>query len=135
MSRFYLDSSYVVSLLVSEHPHHARSQACLGQQVSAGMQLVTSTHTLAETYATLTKVYGREGADVIEALELWRRGNLEVQPITLETYDRALVLAERLGVRGPPSFTTCFTASARMPPGLMKCGPSTPKTSRAYSPS
>jgi predicted nucleic acid-binding protein len=54
--RIFLDTSVLVASIVRQHREHERSFALLDRVQSGRDQGVISAHSLAETYATLTKL-------------------------------------------------------------------------------
>lgn len=54
--RVFVDTSVLVAASVSAHPHHARAHIVLGRVVRAEDQGFIGVHSIAETYAALTRV-------------------------------------------------------------------------------
>lgn len=94
MISYYFDTSVLIAALVAGHPDHARSFAYLEATLGGQAKLVTATHTLAELYATLTrlplspKIKPAQARQLIE-VNVTRHGSL----VALDAKDYLEVLA------------------------------------------
>lgn len=90
--KVYFDTSALIAALVEQLPHHEAALACLAS-ACRNHDAVTSTHTLAETYATLTvlplprRIQPAEARlIVIESLQK----KLAILPLSTRIYERAM---------------------------------------------
>jgi len=95
----YFDSSVLVAAMVAEEEHHGSALKALAE-ISGG---ITSTHAIAETFATLTS--GRLGIqlspnDALRIIEANVLERLEVTELTLTDYRRAMQSSQSAGARG-----------------------------------
>ena len=97
----YLDSNFIVALIVGEHAHHARAIAIYRRVSTERLRVCTSAHALLETTLNASRRYSRSPALVWKALRDWRSRDLAVAPITLESYERTLDLSAALDLRTP----------------------------------
>ena len=114
MTRYLCDTSALVATVCSWHEHHARTREELERRERAGEQLVLAAHSLAETYAVLTRLPGpnrlRSG-DAIALLDAnWRKTPV-VHLTAAETW-RALRRAQRRGVIGGQTYDMLIAACA-----------------------
>lgn len=114
MTRYLCDSSALVATACSWHEHHARTLAELERRDRAGAELVLAAHSLAETYAVLTRLPGpnrlRSG-DAIALLEANWCETPVVQLTPAETW-RVLRSAHRQGVIGGQTYDMLIAACA-----------------------
>jgi predicted nucleic acid-binding protein len=90
--KIYFDTSVLVAAFVEQLPHHEAALACLAS-ACRDHEAVTSTHTLAETYATLTALPlprriqpGEARLIVTESVQK----KLTILPLAARLYERAL---------------------------------------------
>ena len=98
--------------MVEEEEHHSAASKAL-EDLPDGF---TSTHTVAETFATLTG--GRLGLqlsphDAIEVLDANVIGRLRLVELTLRDYRRAMKDSQAVGARGGAIFDLLHLQSAR----------------------
>jgi predicted nucleic acid-binding protein len=108
----YFDSSALVAAMIEEEEHHEAALTALAD-TSDG---VTSTHALAESFATLTsgraeiQLSPNEALKIIEA-DVVRR--LEVMDLTLSDYRRAMQSSQSAGARGGAIYDMIHLQAAR----------------------
>ena len=108
----YFDSSALVAAMVEEEEHHEAALRDLAD-TSDG---VTSTHALAETFATLTS--GRADIqlspnDALKIMEANVVRRLEVMDLTLSDYRRAMQSSQSAGARGGAIYDMIHLQAAR----------------------
>ena len=98
----YLDTSFAVGLFLTVHPDHRRCRAQLVRP-SAPPSLITSAHTLAETYVTLVRNVRPllTPAAARQLIDRSLRRSADVRAISVDDYDRTLAIAEGAGIVGP----------------------------------
>lgn len=72
MSPYLLDTSCLVAALCSWHEHHGRTRQEIEARAAAKQKMVLAAHSLAETYAVLTRLppsYRLRGTDALVLLE------------------------------------------------------------------
>lgn len=89
----YLDSGVLIRAVLKHHPAY---KAC---SILIHRDAVSSTHSLAEAFNTLTSHFQVANSDAALALASLR-DRMELEPITLEDYLRVLGDARRSGVQG-----------------------------------
>lgn len=95
----YFDTSVLVTALVDQLPNHDAALACLAS-ACRNNEAFTSTHSLAETYATLTALPLPRRIQPGEARAMVAEGprkHLGILPLTARVYDIAM---ERVAARG-----------------------------------
>jgi predicted nucleic acid-binding protein len=108
----YFDSSALVAAMVEEEEHHAAAFGALAEATDG----VTSTHALAETFATLTsgrvdiQLSPNDALKIIEANVVRR---LEVADLNLSDYRRAMQSSQGAGARGGAIFDMLHLQAAR----------------------
>ena len=108
----YFDSSVLVAAMVEEEEHHASALRALADATDG----VTSTHALAETFATLTsgraeiQLSPKHALRIIEANVLQR---LEVMELTVADYRRAMQSSQSAGARGGAIYDMLHLQAAR----------------------
>jgi predicted nucleic acid-binding protein len=114
MTRYLCDTSALVAMVCSWHEHHARTLAETERRARAGEELVLAAHSLAETYAVLTRLPApnrlRSG-DAIALLEANWRETPVVHLTAAETW-RMLGRAQRRGVIGGQTYDMLIAACA-----------------------
>jgi len=104
----FLDTSTLVGAVLEKHPQHA---ACL-RALQEAPNPVTDAHALAETFATLTgfyKVPSEAGAE----LTLGLRAQVEVEPLLLADYEKAISEARQRGIMGGGIYDSIHATFAR----------------------
>ena len=104
----FLDTGILVGALLEKHSEHP---ACL-QALAESEAPFTDAHALAETFATLTGFYKVPVAAAAE-LTLGLRACLEVGPLLLEDYEKAIGEAPRRGVMGGGIYDSLHATFAR----------------------
>lgn len=114
MTRYLCDTSTLVAKVCSWHEHHTRTLAELERRERAGEELVLAAHSLAETYAVLTRLPGpnrlRSG-DAIALLEANWRETPVIHLTAAETW-RTLRRAHRRGMIGGQTYDMLIAACA-----------------------
>ena len=90
--KIYFDTSVLIAALVEQLPHHEAALACLAS-ACRDQDAVTSTHTLAETYATLTALPLPRRIQPAEARLIVTESvqkKLTILPLSARIYERAL---------------------------------------------
>ena len=110
--KVYFDSSALVAAMVTEEIHHEKAAAALGQTHDD----FTSTHALAEVFATLTE--GRldlqlSPAEAAEVIEHNVVGRLNVLALTVRDYRKAISECQAAGARGGGMFDMIHLEAAR----------------------
>jgi predicted nucleic acid-binding protein len=98
--KFFLDTSVLVPVFVDDHPHHEASLAVFSraEKKHAGC----AAHSLAEVYATLTRLPGRDRASASEATLFLESMDERLTFISLDTeeYWRAIMHSAESGIVG-----------------------------------
>jgi len=110
--RTYFDSSALVAAMVEEEEHHESALKALAETTEG----ITSTHAVAETFATLTS--GRleiqlSPNDALKIVEANVLGRLEVIDLTLSDYRRAMQTSQAAGARGGAFYDLLHLQAAR----------------------
>ena len=110
--RTYFDSLALVAAMVEEEEHHAAALKALAEATDG----VTSTHAVAETFATLTS--GRleiqlSPSDALRIIEANVLGRLEVLDLTLSDYRQAMQSSQEVGARGGAVYDMLHLQAAR----------------------
>ena len=90
--KVYFDTSVLIAAFVEQLPHHEAALACLAS-ACRGQEVITSTHTLAEAYATLTalplprRIQPAEARLIVTESVLKK---LTVLPLSARVYERAM---------------------------------------------
>jgi len=114
VTRYLCDTSALVATVCAWHEHHVRTRAEIARRERAGEELVLAAHSLAETYAVLTRLPGphrlRSG-DAIALLEAnW--GEVATTHLTAAETWRALRRAQRRGLIGGQTYDMLIAACA-----------------------
>ena len=110
--KIYFDSSALIAGMVEEEEHHAASLKALAECEDG----FTSTHALAETFATITS--GRLGIQLAPN-EAWRiintnvAGRLNILELTFADYRQAMQNCQAAGARGGAIFDMLHLQAAR----------------------
>jgi predicted nucleic acid-binding protein len=108
----YFDTSALVAAMVEEEEHHIAALKALASSRDA----FTSTHAIAETFATLTsgrlevQLTPAEAALVIDANVIRR---LQIVHLGLSDYERAMRNSQTVGARGGAIFDMLHLQAAR----------------------
>jgi len=96
----FLDSSVLVATFCGDHKHHARSIALFSRQKKSACS--TAAHCLADVYAVVTGMPGRNRASPDEALLFLRdvRERLPVAALSAAEHIRALEESTVAGIAG-----------------------------------
>jgi len=98
--RSFFDTSVLVATVLAQHPHHAASLAVYRR--SAKSTSACAAHTLAELYATLTRLPGKQrmGTDQVLLFLDDVRSRLTIVYLTEEDYFSTLSAAAGEGIIG-----------------------------------
>ncbi len=114
MTRYLCDTSALVATVCSWHEHHARTRVEIERRERTGEELVLAAHSLAETYAVLTRLPApnrlRSG-DALALLEANWRETRVVHLTAAETW-RALRRAQGRDVVGGQTYDMLIAACA-----------------------
>ena len=108
----FLDTSVLVPLFLGDHQHHSASIAVFARATQA--EAFSAAHCLAEVYATLTRMPGRDRVGPDEALLFIAslRERLQIIALTADEYSTALERAAELGVMGRTIHDSLIAACA-----------------------
>jgi predicted nucleic acid-binding protein len=104
----YFDTSVLVGVLLQTHPNH---KECLGF-FERTRERITSAHTLAEAFSTLTasyKIPNYIAAELILGLPV----RLAVKPLSTDDYEMAIAESQQRGVMGGGIYDALHAAFAR----------------------
>ncbi len=114
MSRYLCDTSCLVAAVCSWHEHHKRTRSEIERRVTSGEELFLAAHSLAETYAVLTRLpspHRLRAADAISLIEAnWGQNHI-VHLTGRETW-RAITEAERHGLVGGQTYDVLIAMAA-----------------------
>lgn len=114
MSRYLCDTSCLVAAVCSWHEHHERTRTEIERRVTGGEELFLAAHSLAETYAVLTRLpspHRLRAADAISLIEAnWGQNHI-VHLTGRETW-RAITEAERRGLVGGQTYDVLIAMAA-----------------------
>ncbi len=114
MTRYLCDTSCLVAAISSWHEHHERTRAELDRRSNRGDTLVLAAHSLAETYAVLTRLPAARRlrpVDALAAIEAnWRTARV-VHLTATETWT-ALRAAAEVGVSGGRTYDALIARAA-----------------------
>jgi predicted nucleic acid-binding protein len=108
----YFDTSVLLAAMVEEEEHHSAALKALADCEDG----LTSTHALAETFATLTsgrldiQLTGNRANQIIEANIIER---LEILELSLEDYKLAMRASQAAGARGGAIYDMLHLQAAR----------------------
>lgn len=114
MSRYLCDTNCLVAALCAWHQHHERTLSEFDHRMADGQELILAAHSLAETYAVLTRLpppNRLRGKDALALIEENWAGNPVVHLTGRDTW-RALRDARQLGVVGGQTYDALIAASA-----------------------
>jgi len=109
-----LDTSVLVPALVEVHPNHERAYPWLERAAAGEINVAVSNHSLAETYATMTKLPVRPKIPPGLASRLLRDGTvaLTLVPLTAEDYHRTIGRIAELGLAGGMVYDALIACAA-----------------------
>jgi predicted nucleic acid-binding protein len=111
----FLDTSVLVAASVADHPHHGRARPVL-QRVATGEDIGhVGAHSIAETYAALTRVPVIPRIHPTEAARIVRDNVLRlctVVPADTDLYLEALTLVQDRGMPGAKIYDALLLACA-----------------------
>ena len=114
MTRYLCDTSTLVAAVSSWHEHHDRSCAEIERRDCSNEQLVIAAHSLAETYAVLTRLpapHRLRAADAIALIERnWR--DTPIVHLTGSEMWRALSEAQRRTLIGGQMYDVLIAVAA-----------------------
>jgi predicted nucleic acid-binding protein len=98
--KYFLDTSVLVAVFVDEHPHHEASLAVFSR--ADKKHASCAAHSLAEVYATLTRLPGKHRASASEAMLFLEDMEKRLAFISLdgEEYWRAVTHSAESGIVG-----------------------------------
>ena len=98
--KYFLDTSVLVPVFVDEHPHHEASLALFSR--ADKKHASCAAHSLAEVYATLTRLPGKHRASASEAMLFLEEMKERLAFISLdaEEYWRAVIESAESGIVG-----------------------------------
>jgi predicted nucleic acid-binding protein len=111
--RTYFDTSVLIGALVQAERHHA---ACLHEFISVSNP-ITSTHAVAEVFATMTS--GRlpvqfAPADAEHSIRSNILSRFEIITLSIDQYSEAMTASGRVGARGGAFFDVLHIQAARL---------------------
>lgn len=113
--RVFLDTSVLVAASVAAHPHHTRAHAVLSRIVRGDDQGCMGVHSIAETYAALTRVPVQPRIHPSEAGRIIRENLLlhfNLIPAGEAEYLQALTLVQDRGWPGARIYDALLLACA-----------------------
>jgi predicted nucleic acid-binding protein len=114
--KVFLDTSVLLAGLVAHHPHHPQASAVLRRIVRGSDQGYIATHSLAETYAVLTRLPLKPAIHPAEAVVMIDKNvvpHCEMVELTAKEYVGLLVTAGKRGRRGGSVYDALILACAR----------------------
>ncbi|MDE2927837.1 MAG: PIN domain-containing protein [Acidobacteriota bacterium] len=114
MSRYLCDTSCLVAAVCTWHEHHARTRAEIESRSRDHEDMVLAAHTLAETYAVLTRLpplHRLRAADALSLIEMNWGGAPVIQLTDSDTW-RALREAPQFGIAGGQTYDALVVAAA-----------------------
>ena len=114
MTRYLCDTSALVPAVCSWHEHHARTRGEIERRTRAGERLTLAAHSLAETYAVLTRLPAPNrlrGADALAIIEANWQDTPIVHLTGRETWE-ALRDAQRRDALGGRTYDVLIARSA-----------------------
>lgn len=114
MNRYLCDTSCLVAAVCTWHEHHVRTREEIERRLASDCELVLASHSLAETYAVLTRLpppHRLKGSDAKALLESnWTQ--TEVAHLTGPETWRALKETERRGITGGQTYDALIVIAA-----------------------
>ena len=98
--KYFLDTSVLVPVFVDDHPHHEASLAVFSR--TDKKHASCGAHSLAEVYATLTRLPGKHRASASEAMLFLENMKTRLAFVSLdgEEYWRAIMHSAESGIEG-----------------------------------
>ena len=114
MTRYLCDTSVLIAAVSSWHEHHSRTHAEIELRERSDEQLVIATHSLAETYAVLTRLPAPFRLRTADALALIERnwGDTPAVHLTAPEIWDALHEAQRRTVTGGQMYDVLIAVAA-----------------------
>ena len=111
-----LDTSVLVSAMLSDHVQHAHSQPWLVQANAGAFDAVVSGHSLAELYAVLTRLPRTPRITPVEALQLIQANVASRTVVTLSAHDYVKLIEElaQHGVAGGAVYDAVIAKAAEL---------------------
>lgn len=111
--KWFVDTSVLVPVFIPGHMHHERSFDLFSRAEIS--QARCAVHTLAEVYATVTRIPGRHRASGEQALRFLEAIEERFSPVALDVseYRTAIREAAGLGIVGGTSYDAIIGACAR----------------------
>ncbi len=114
MTRYLCDTSCLVAAVCSWHEHHDRTRSEIERRATDGEELFLAAHSLAETYAVLTRLpspHRLRAADAISLIEAnW--GQTRIVHLTGRETWRVIKEAERRGLVGGQTYDVLIAMAA-----------------------
>lgn len=113
--RVLFDTSVLVAACVGSHPEHARCRSWLARALSGELEMVISTHTLAELYATLSGLPVRPRIGPSDARRLVRENverHAQLVPLSASDYRAVLNGAAEAHLAGGVVFDALIARAA-----------------------
>ena len=114
MSRYICDTNCLVATVCTWHEHHARTCSEIERRAGAGQELVLAAHSMAETYAVLTRLpsrYRLRAADTLSLLGAnW--GETPLIHLTGREVWKALEAAKRRNLFGGRTYDVLLARAA-----------------------
>jgi len=100
--KYVFDSSVLVAALVADHPHHSRAAPWLRKMISDRIEVILSSHSLAEVYAVLTvlPVSPRIAPGLAWRLIRENTPKAKLVHLTVDDYRRTLARMAELALSG-----------------------------------
>ncbi len=114
MRRYLCDTSGLVAAVCSWHEHHERTRAELERRADANEQLVLAAHSLAETYAVLTRLPAPNRLRATDAIALIELNWLDAPVVQLTAHEtwESLREAQRHGLLGGQMYDVLIAMAA-----------------------
>ena len=112
---YLLDTSVLVPALVELHPNHERAYPWLERAAAGELNVAVSNHSLAEAYATMTRLPVRPRIPPGLASRLIREGTagLTLVPLTADDYQRTIERVAELGLPGGVVYDALIACAAQ----------------------
>jgi len=111
-----LDTSVLVSAMLSDHIHHVHSQPWLAQAKAGVFEAVVSAHSLAELYAVLTSLPRTPRISPAEASELILENVASYTVVALSAADYKKLIEDlvKIGVSGGAVYDAVIAQAAQL---------------------
>lgn len=113
--RVYLDTTVLVAASIQSHPHHAQALSVVQRVVEGHDTGYISTHSLAETYSTLTRLQLTPPIHPSDAERILTDNILphfQTVPLTCEDYMQAITVMRESGFAGPKIYDALILTGA-----------------------